>query len=456
MTLAHILVFGGLALPFMWLVPDRWRPWGLFAGSLIGVVWLMTDGRFTRLDVLLFSTTVLLTVAVWWLQSNAIQRGDYVALMLVGAGFVAVSMFVPAYRGSLLFGGAVTSVSALSLSRIERDSKVVVPVLVLFIIGILIVLKYSPLSVFFGDVLSDRSASPLVWLGFSYVSFRLIAVLLDYRAGRVSGYSLRDLAVYVLFFPAFTAGPIDRSQRFITELNTTRILDSALLVEGWGRIVVGVFKKFVVADSLALLSMSPILIERTDTTLGLWMLVYIYAFQIFFDFSGYSDVAIGIGRLYGITLPENFNRPYLQPNIQQFWQRWHITLSTWFRVYYFTPFSRALIKSRVSFPQWVIVLSAQITTMVLIGLWHGISLNFFLWGLWHGLGLFLHKLLADNTKGWFRQVQQRVWSRWLMYAASVLTTFHFVALSWVLFALPTFSDSVAMYRGLFGLCGTGC
>lgn len=456
MTLLHILVFALLSLPLMWWLSPDWRSWGMFVLTLGGVFWLMTDAVFTRTDVLLFSTTMLMTVSVWWIQSEVVNQEDYIALGLMASLFVVVLLFMPAYQMSLLFGGVVVGVSALTFTHVTQDRKTVIPLFVLLILVLLIVLKYPPLALMLGQSLSEGVSSAVVWLGFSYVAFRLMALMADYSAGRVGGYSLRDVTVYILFFPAFTAGPIDRSQRFITELNISRLLDSALLVEGLGRIMIGVFKKFVIADSLALLSMSPAMIERTDTTAGLWILVYIYSFQIYFDFSGYSDVAIGLGRLYGITLPENFNRPYLQRNIQQFWQKWHMTLSTWFRVYYFIPLSRALITGRLQLPQWGIVLLAQLTTMVLIGLWHGISANFLLWGVWHGLGLFGHKLLADNTKSWYRYMQSKVWTRRLLYGVSLLTTFHFVTLSWVLFALPTLSDSVMMYKGLFGLCGTGC
>jgi len=199
--------------------------------------------------------------------------------------------------------------------------------------------------------------------------------------------------------------------------------------------------------------MSPALIDQTETTLGLWVLLYLYAFQIYFDFSGYSDVAIGLGRLYGITLPENFDRPYIQPNVQQFWQRWHMTLSTWFRVYYFTPFSRLLIRSSYRPPQFVIILLSQVTTMALIGLWHGITVNFFLWGVWHGVGLFLHKMLADNTRGWHKRVTATVWPRRIIYVGSVFVTFHFVAIGWVFFALPGPEDSLTILTRLFGVGG---
>ena len=280
-----------------------------------------------------------------------------------------------------------------------------------------------------------------------------MAVLFDYRAGRLpeEGLSLRDMAVYVLFFPAFTAGPIDRAPRFITELSNGNALDSIRIIEGGSRIVVGVFKKFVIADSFALVAMNPTLIEQTKTTEGLWILLYLYTFQIFFDFSGYSDVAIGIGRLYGITLPENFDRPYLQRNIQQFWQCWHITLSTWFRVYFFIPFSRMLIQTRYQIPQWIIVFVCQLATMALIGLWHGVTINFLMWGLWHGVGLFLHKMLADHTRQWYRRVNEQNWPRRMLHFASIITTFHFVALGWVFFAQPSVSESMIMFRKLFGL-----
>ncbi len=461
MTLVHILVFALAALPFMWGIPAAWRPWGLMLGSLAAVAWLISDGLFTHLDLMLLMLTLLLVVAVWWAVSPERTQQDNIALLLM-TGFVLVVAFFTLPVLLLLAG--LGGVGAFSVARLvavpeERNEgafQQLAAALIVLIIIVLVVLKVPALAGFFGFVLVWEGgalavASPLIWLGFSYMAFRLIGMLLDYRAGRLPVMGLRDVATYVLFFPAFTAGPIDRAQRFIPEVMQAKPLDADRLMEGMMRIAIGAFKKFVIADSLALVSMNPVLIDQTQTTVGLWLLLYLYALQIFFDFSGYSNVAIGIGRLYGITLPENFNRPYLQPNIQQFWQRWHITLSTWFRVYYFMPLSRMMLRSRYKLPQWAMIFIAQITTMLLIGLWHGATLNFFLWGLWHGVGLFLHKLLADNTKQWTRRVNARRWSRWVMYAGSVFTTFHFVALGWVFFALPGTADSLKMLLRLFGM-----
>ncbi len=469
MTLTHILVFAGLSLPFMGLVPARWRAWGLLVGSILALGWLGKSDTFDGLEFALPAATVILTILVWWIvQPPDQQREDDLMVLGLIAGTMLVLWvilswdagkfaFVPLLSGAGLVCVGAVGVVQMMPRRAETAQREIYRQAALLLIGsiivILVMLKIPATARFLGEMFgSVVSISPLAWLGFSYVAFRLMALLFDYRAGRLpkEGFALRDMAVYVLFFPAYTAGPIDRAQRFIPELAKTHGLDPQRLVDGSTRIAVGVFKKFVVADSLARVAMNPTLIERTEGVAGLWLILYIYTFQIFLDFSGYSDVAIGLSKLYGITLPENFDRPYLQRNLQQFWQRWHITLATWFRIYFFTPFSRMMVRSEINYPQYFIILLAQIGTMVLIGLWHGITLNFVLWGLWHGVGLFLLKYMTDHTKGWTKRVNQRVWSRRLLYGSSVLATFHFVALGWVFFALPDVDQSVEMLRRLLG------
>jgi D-alanyl-lipoteichoic acid acyltransferase DltB (MBOAT superfamily) len=459
MTLTHILIFAGASIPFMWLTPARWRPWGLLAGCVLAMGWFQSTA--TSLDLLLPAATIILIIAVWWLiQPPSIPNRDiWPALLIMGGGLAAIWVSLSERPGLMvmLSGVGVVSVAAISLSQLLPQAEQVEPykrlavILIAVIVVILVVLKSPPLARVVGMwSTADDALSRLSWLGFSYIAFRLIAVLLDFRAGNLppDGFSLRDMAVYTLFFPAFTAGPIDRAQRFIPELDQAHPLDSSRLVEGAMRIAVGIGKKFILADSLALVAMNPALIDRTMSAPGLWLVLYLYTFQIFLDFSGYSDVAIGLGRLYGITLPENFDRPYLQPNIQQFWQRWHMTLSGWFRAYYFLPLSRALIRRH--FSPTPIVFLAQISTMFLIGMWHGVTVNFALWGLWHGIGLFLFKLLADHTRGWTMRVNERPWLRRFIYAGSVFATFHFVALGWIFFALPTPDDSLNMLARLFG------
>ncbi len=174
--------------------------------------------------------------------------------------------------------------------------------------------------------------------------------------------------------------------------------------------------------------------------------MYAYAFQIFFDFSGYTDIAIGLGRLLGIKLPENFNSPYLKPNLTQFWNNWHMTLTQWFRAYFFNPVTRALRSGKKPLPiPWIIFIT-QLATMVLIGLWHGVTWNFVLWGLWHGLGLFIHNRWSEWTKARFAKFGARLQAG--LNIGGILLTFHFVALGWVFFALPEVSTSVHFFQVL--------
>lgn len=478
MTLTHILTFVAVALTLKWLVPARYQQWGISLGSMAGAGWMFWETTPGHEAVILFVFTLIVVVFVWFLISpgrkeplsamSSPEGGLSALLMLLGIVLLLAQLdadlIVPVVGAGVFTITGFLSVASLLVSPHPQESQAnlvmrqrLARLLILGVILSLFALKIPSVAAHLGGALawngeSLASSTPLVWLGFSYLAFRMIALLLDFNAGRIpaEGYSLRDVLAYMLFFPALTAGPIDRAQRFIPEAGQNRELDSALFVEGVGRILTGAAKKFIIADSLALVSMTPELIDQTKPIAGLWVLVYLYAFQIFFDFSGYSDIAIGLGRLLGITLPENFDHPYLQPNLQQFWQKWHMTLSTWFRIYFFTPFSRALMLSRIRFPQWSIIFSTQISTMVLIGLWHGVTINFAVWGLWHGVGLFAHKTLADNTKGWYRRVKARDWSRRLMVGLSVIVTFHYVALGWVFFALPDMSSSLEMMQRLLG------
>jgi alginate O-acetyltransferase complex protein AlgI len=178
--------------------------------------------------------------------------------------------------------------------------------------------------------------------------------------------------------------------------------------------------------------------------------LYVFAFSLYCDFSGFVDIAIGTAQLLGIHLPENFDRPYTRGSLAQFWQSWHITLSNWLRTYIFLPLSRALLRTRLKRLPLLIVLIANLITMSLIGLWHGLTLNFLVWGLWHAVGLFIHKIFADRTRrlqlGW-----KNTWKARAFHVFSVALTFHFVLLGWVFFAMPSFEDSLRYLALMFGV-----
>jgi len=292
-------------------------------------------------------------------------------------------------------------------------------------------------------------AQDLRWLGFSYIAFRLLHTIRDRQSGRLPAVSLSEYVIYTIFFPALAAGPIDRIEHFVSELQRPLALKPNDLGEAGKRLVIGLFKKFVVADALSIIALNATNVLQVHAAGWSWVLLYSYAFQIYFDFSGYTDIAIGLGQLLGIHLPENFKAPYLKPNLTQFWNNWHMTLTQWFRAYYFNPLTRAFRSRWKKMPVPVIIFITQMSTMILIGLWHGVTWNFLLWGLWHGLGLFVHNRWSEMTKRRYALLNIN-WQR-ILNGAGVLLTFNYVALGWVFFALPEPAVSLHFLRTLIGL-----
>jgi D-alanyl-lipoteichoic acid acyltransferase DltB (MBOAT superfamily) len=469
MTLVSIVVFGIGAALYGLIVPARWRGWVLLAASVAAIYWLQPASPVRPVDFVLPTATLVLGVIGWWLThpDSTLDRDSAFTLGLIGVAVVALSTLggligltasPPPNVLEVVFTLVLVTAALVSLAALVPDR---VRTLTLFIVLILIIfaiLKVDTLALALshwlrartGRVLHLAAMSDVQWLGFSYVAFRLIHTLRDRQTGKLPPLSLREYVTYLIFFPAYTAGPIDRAERFVKDYRALPGLDAPRAVEGVSRIVIGIFKKFVIADSLALFALDAVKASQAQTGSGLWLLLYAYSFRLFFDFSGYSDIAIGLGRLFSINLPENFDRPYLKTNITAFWQSWHITLSTWARFYVFTPLSRYLLSRPHKPSANLVVLICQAATMVVIGLWHGITPNFVIWGLWHGVGLWLHKLYTDRTRTYYQTLSERPRLRRAISWGAALLTFHFVALGWVWFALPDVNLSLNVLRRLFG------
>jgi alginate O-acetyltransferase complex protein AlgI len=330
----------------------------------------------------------------------------------------------------------------------------------LILVTLFIVLKTEPLATQLsrwwrlqaGQDLALASIVDLRWLGFSYVAFRLIHTVRDRQLGILPAFSLRDYVTYVIFFPAYVAGPIDRAEHFIPALQRLPELAgfaAARWSEGLARIAIGVGKKFVVADSLGYFSLDPARAAAATSPAGLWLLLYAFSLRLYLDFSGYTDIAIGLGLLFGVRLPENFRWPYLQTDLNRFWHTWHITLGDWVRFYVFSPLSRALLRRQPRPSPVLVMLFAQLVTMITIGLWHGITLAFFVWGLWHGIGLFIHKQWSRYSRPWQQRLQPRGRKVWT--GISWFITFQYVTLGWVWFALPDAGQAVRTFGRLAGL-----
>ena len=228
-------------------------------------------------------------------------------------------------------------------------------------------------------------------LGISFIVFHIISYLVDVYRGTVHAQNSRTaFALYIINFPQLIAGPIIRYHQISDQLQqrTVRFADIDL---GVGRFAIGLAKKLLVADPIGAVadqtfSVSP---DQLDSTAA-WLGVLCYGLQIYFDFSGYSDMAIGIARMFGFRFPENFNYPYSAVSLQDFWRRWHMTLSLWFRDYVYIPLGGNRHGSwKTARNLWIV--------FCLAGAWHGASWNFVIWGLWHGLFLWLERLTLVET-----------------------------------------------------------
>jgi alginate O-acetyltransferase complex protein AlgI len=483
MTLTHIAVFSVAAILYSLFLPSRWRGWALMIGSVIAIYWLQPNLVIRRLDFVLPTTTLVITVIGWLITQQpsdneeenrkfGLLREDWLTLgvtitlvlALTGTRYLAPELRLTSRPPdivsviiTLLFVIGITA----TLWRLLRNWQSLFSLSMLLVVLIFVIIKAEPLAAWLSGVLRTQagqdaslaSALDIEWLGFSYIAFRLIHTLRDRQTGKLPALTLREYLTYVVFFPAVTAGPIDRAERFITDFQGLSELvgtHAPRFVEGFSRITVGLFKKFVIADSLAVISLNATNATQATSAFDLWLLLYVYAFRLFLDFSGYSDIAIGIGILFGIKLPENFNRPYLKNNIGAFWQSWHMTLSNWVRFYVFSPLSRNLLRRKNKPSNQVIQFTCHMSTMVIIGLWHGVAWTFVIWGVWHGLGLFAHKLWTDRTRKWYISLKDKPRTKQLWTVAGVLITFHFVVLGWVWFALPDFETALSVFVRLFG------
>ena len=477
--LRAIVIFGLLAVGYAGL-PTRARSWALFVGSVIAIYWLQPPLPIRFSDFILPTITLAITIATWWWTRSPDQaaptRDDAIAIGALALSVIGLSLFrfVDAdYRltpsrppepltviAALLIVSAIFGLAARAL-RIERRR--IVTLGGLFIIALFIALKAEPLAreisrVWRGATGQDpalASALDLNWLGFSYIAFRWLHTLRDRHTGQLPALALREYVTYIIFFASFTAGPLDRAERFATDwraLPALRGFDAARWAAGLNRIAIGVLKKFVIADSLAQgASLNAINAAQIDQPLGLWALLYGYALRLYFDFSGYTDIAIGLGLLFGLHLPDNFNRPYLKTNITAFWQSWHITLSSWARAYIFSPLSRWLLRLKRRPSSTMIVLIAQLATMIVIGVWHGLALNFVMWGMWQGVALFIHKQWSDRTRPWYRGLKDQPRRKRLWTAFSWFITFQYVVIGWLWFALPDVGQAARLLLKLLGL-----
>jgi len=375
-------------------------------------------------------------------------------VLLLGASYFFYMCWKPSYLVLILISTLVDYVAALFMGRTGSlfKRKFLLALSLLVNLGLLLFFKYFN---FFNESLRQvfhhfsfsydiPQADILLPVGISFYTFQTLSYTIEvYRGRREPERHLGYFALYVSYFPQLVAGPIERPGNLLPQLKGQQDFDYRRVTDGLGRIVWGMFKKVVIADRLGLVVDS--IYSQPDQFGGpaLTVATVAFAFQIYCDFSGYSDIAIGAAKVMGHRLMENFDRPYFACSIADFWRRWHISLSSWFRDYLYVP----LGGSRVRFRRFCFNILA---VFILSGLWHGASWTFVIWGCLHGL----YYLIGRGTRG-FRQGVAQVLGAGrfprLRHAASVTITFLLVCFAWILFRANSFSDAVTVVSRL----GTG-
>jgi D-alanyl-lipoteichoic acid acyltransferase DltB (MBOAT superfamily) len=369
------------------------------------------------------------------------------SLILLIAQLVLLRFFAYATSTSLLVAVVVLSAIAVSANAYLRGWKgglVAAGIYFAVFLGYWIAQKYlfSPAFLPFVEKLSSRVSfvdgemKLIAIAGTSYIGFKLIHFMVDVRSGEIEKVDPLEFLSWLLFFPSILAGPMMRFQDWV-EQREKAVVDFASIVEGAQRILVGLFMKLAIADvvysgTIAQMSVSGL---QQATLLQIAQGCALYTVYLFFDFAGYSHIAIGVGLFWGIRLPENFNKPYIARNLAEFWNRWHISLSTILRDFLFYPLTLS-VKRSPFFKGQVIVptMLAPFLTFLVAGVWHGAGVNFVIYGALHGIGLGIVSVLKQRrNKGAFTLW----WEKSLVgRAGGIAITFSYVSFTFLFFALP--------------------
>lgn len=315
-----------------------------------------------------------------------------------------------------------------------QKKKISLILCIIIVIGNLVFFKYSNfllenLNILFNT--NIKSLNIIMPIGISFYTFQILSYIIDLYKGKVKlQKNIFSLALYVTLFPQLIAGPIVRYETIENEIsNRKETLDDITI--GCKRFIIGLSKKVLIANQMALLA--DLIYNNYTNIYGtsiIWLGTLAYTLQIYFDFSGYSDMAIGLGRIFGFHFLENFDYPYISKSVTEFWRRWHISLSTWFRDYIYIP----LGGNRVSKFKWI---RNILIVWLLTGLWHGAAWNFIIWGLYYGILLLFEKLFFNKILDKLPNIV-----KWIY-------TFIIVMIGWMIFRANSLSELLEFVRTMF-------
>ena len=303
---------------------------------------------------------------------------------------------------------------------------------ILSLLFVVLTLSYYKYITFILELFQSGTGilSIVIPLGLSFIMFEAISYLVDIYKGETERGSLVDVFLFFTFFPKVASGPIVLWKDFSSQIYNRKV-SVDLFFSGMNRVMIGFAKKSIIADSLGTVVQS----INENTQLGIdsptaFLGALCYFLQIYYDFSGYSDIAIGISRIFGFDFKENFNYPYTSTSIGEFWRRWHISLGTWFREYIYIPLGGN--RKHVYINLFVVFL--------ITGIWHGSTFNFVIWGVAHGLLIMIER--AFREKAWYKKIPALF--KWMF-------TMVFVYLTWIIFMIPSLTQAIIYYKSMLGV-----
>jgi D-alanyl-lipoteichoic acid acyltransferase DltB (MBOAT superfamily) len=395
-----------------------------------------------------FAIFLLIVFLLYWRFSKKVRIQN---LFLLVASYFFYSWWNWKYLSLVLFCSIVNYMAGLLLMKTDEQKrrKLILTVCCLISIGVLGIFKYYD---FFITSFADAFASVGIHLhvktlhlilpvGISFYTFHTLSYTIDvYRRKFEPTKDIVSFFLFVSIFPLAMAGPIERATNVLPQIYKNRVFDYQQTVDGLRQILWGLFKKVVIADNCAILVDQTFGSYQTETGSTLLLGAIFFTFQIYCDFSGYSDMALGIGKLLGFKFMRNFSNPYFSRDIAEFWRRWHISLTTWFRDYLYIP----LGGSRVA--QWKVIRNTFIIFLV-SGFWHGANWTFIVWGAFHAL-LFLPLILFKKNRKNIDTIAEGKLLPSIQELFQMGLTFFLVVIGWVFFRADSIADAFAYLGGM--------
>ena len=398
------IIFLGITLLLYYLLPKKSQPVIILLASIF---FIAQFNRFTGISV-------MICVIIFYLT-----------------GILSVNVKIK-YRKIVLNAGIILSVINLILLKYLLDYNLAL------INSVIINLGSSKINI----------SSLAIPVGISYYTFTGIGYLIEIYKDRIKAEkNILLFTNYLVFFPKFSAGPIERADRFLNQVKQQKSFDYEMAVSGAKLILWGLFKKMVIADRLAVFVDAAYENPYDAGGLVLSAAAVLYSIQIYTDFSGYTDIARGTARIFGFKITDNFKRPYFSKSMSDFWTRWHISLSSWVRDYIFLPIAYKLAalktKSIFSKNKFNYLISTAVT-MTIIGIWHGIEVGFLIWSSMHIIFLFIGFIFKKKKQ---RKFKSFIKSHNLRKILSAVITFILITFSWIFFRAGSWENIKAIFRG---------